>query len=196
MRTGSFLFVSLVSALSVVALGAQRGMGQLPSPPGACVVVPSPTFHIHRTTTQSSPRDPESPSEQETTLGFGTARTVDVDGDGALDVLVPEPARGDCVSTMHVAIYLVRGACGHRLGVIQGHIELAASRARRTRGLFDLVTTSEETLQDDPRVPARRRTHQRTYRFDGTLYQETAHTISDAVCHHCAHESCVTTLAP
>ncbi len=187
----------LVSALVVTGLlGPSAGSGQLPAPPGACVAIPSPTFHIHRTTTQSSPPDPAYPYQREATLAFGTTRAVDLDGDGTLDVLVPEPAAGDCVSTMHVAVYLARGACGHRLGVLQGRIELAASSTHRTHGLFDLVTTSDETIQDDPRVPAQRRTHRRTYRFDGTAYRETAHTTSDGVCHHCPHESCTTTLAP
>jgi hypothetical protein len=182
--------------LGTALLRPSAGSGQVPAPPGACVAIPSPTFHVHRTTTQSSPPDPAYPYQREATLGFGTTRAVDVDGDGTLDVLVPEPAPGDCVGSMHVAVYLVRGACGHRLGVIQGRVDPAASSTHRIRGLFDLVTTVDETVQDDPRVPARRRTHRRTYRFDGAAYRELTHTTSDAVCHHCVREACTTTLAP
>lgn len=184
-------------ALVLLLASTSEGFGQVSAPPGACVAIPRPTFHVHRVRRQSSPPDPAYPYEHEDTVGFGTSDGPDVDGDGTADVFVPEPAAGDCTSTMHVAIYLTisqpGGSCGHRLGVIEGRAVLASGRSH---GLFDLETASEETIQDDPRVPAARRTHHRRYCFDGTTYREVAHTTTDAVCHHCSLESCTTTLVP
>ena len=98
--------------------------------------------------------------------------------------------RGDCVDDMHVALYVVRGTRGHRVGVVVGRLETPAPSARRAGTLPDLVTTELETVQDDPRVPAVQRTHTRTYRFSGGVYRETRHTQSDSVCHHCARVWC------
>jgi hypothetical protein len=161
------------------------------------VSVPRPSFHVQRHTRQASPPDPSWPSSSDTTIGYGTSEVVDLDGDGQLDVLAPEPAEGDCVGDMHLAVYLSRGACGHRVGVIQGQIDVAGTRAaRRSHGLLDVHTTIEETVQPDPRVPAVRRTRARRYRFDGTRYTLASERTTRAVCHHCPLESCVIVPAP
>lgn len=175
-RCAVFVFLVLICPLR------GRSQGE------ACEPLPTTSFEIRRTRRQSSPPDPERPFESVDVVGFGTSAVLDVDGDGTTDVSSPEPQAGDCVSSMHVAIYLSRGACGVRVGLVEGR----PTRGRhRSHGLFDLLTRSEETVQDDPRVPAVRRTHERTYRFDGATYREVAHRTSDSVCHHCSLESCV-----
>lgn len=183
---------TVLVALVTLALGA-RVLGQPPTlrPPGACVPVPRTQLHLYRSMRQASPPDPEYPTEREDVVGFGTTSPMDLDSDGAMDFLVPEPSAGDCVETMHLAIYLTRGGCGHRLGVIVGALDLAAlSTAARSHGLPDLRTTARETVQDDPRIPAVQRTHQYRYRFDGSTYVEASHVHHDAVCHHCGLQQC------
>jgi hypothetical protein len=182
-RPWAHLSLVLVSILA----GDVRGQTTAPGP---CVTIPGGVL-VHRTIRQSSPPDPERPTERDDTVGFGASARLDLDGDGTMDWAVPEPAAGDCVSDMHLALYLSRGSCGHHLGVVIGRPDASAS-GRRRHGLADLETTVEETVQDDPRVPAVRRTHHRTYRFDGTRYREVRHTTDDAVCHHCALERCTT----
>lgn len=171
----------------ILLLTATVGRGQT-APPGACVAVPAARYVVHRTTTQASPPDPEYPFESSRDLEVGPT-ALDLDGDGGPDQLVPAPLPGDCTEDMHVDAYWVRGSCGHRVGTLIGR---PTATRRRSHGLFDLETSVEETVQDDPRVPAVRRTHRRTYRFDGAAYREVSHTVSDAVCHHCPLERCTT----
>lgn len=122
---------------------------------------------------------------------MGTSHPFDLDGDGQLDTLVPEPARGDCVQDFHFAIYVTRGRCGHRVGVVYGTLDIAAlAAAPRSAGLPDLTTVTERQQQADPRRPAELRRETRTYRFDGTTYRESNHTVSISVCHHCPDQRC------
>lgn len=122
---------------------------------------------------------------------MSTHRAVDLDGDGALDAFVPEPSASDCDNEYPFALYLSRGACGHRVGVIRGTLSRALlASAPRSHGLPDLTTTIERSEQDDPRVPAQRRTTQITYRFDGVAYRERARESRVAVCHHCSRIVC------
>jgi hypothetical protein len=189
MRARGLVLLGLLCVIGAPAAGQPRAPRAF-VPPGACVPIPTTSYVLHRTTTQSSPPDPEYPGVTNSDLGYGPARGVDLDGDGTRDAFVPEPQRGDCVDDMHVALYVVRGTCGHRVGVVVGRLETPAPSARRAGTLPDLVTTELETVQDDPRVPAVQRTHTRTYRFSGGVYRETRHTQSDSVCHHCARVWC------
>lgn len=181
--------LGLLCAIGVPAVGQPR-VPRAFVPPGACGAIPDTSWVLRRTTTQSSPPDPEFPGVSHSEVGYGPARVLDLDGDGVRDAFVPEPQRGDCVDDMHIALYVVRGTCGHRVGVVVGRPETSAPATRRGGALLELVTTERETVQRDPRVPAVQRTHTRTYRFDGRAYRETRHTQRDAICHHCAQVWC------
>lgn len=194
--------VGILRALLVSALGCGASA---PSPaidppvtsaaltaglPGPCVPIPEVAFRIDRVATQASPPAPGSPVEQASAVSVTTARSVDIDGDGQADALVPEPAAGDCNHDLHHAVYIVRGACGHRAGLVVGNAELKAGAAPGT--LADLRTTVASGHQEDPRVPAQLRTVTRIYRFDGTAYREVDHQTTEAVCHHCPSMRCTT----
>ncbi len=186
------LALAIVSASVDTAIAEQRVAPAIRvAPPGRCVAIPSVTWRVERTATQSSPPDPSFPPSVNSAVTMATARTVDLDRDGALDVLVPEPSPTDCNNAYTFAIYLTRGACGHRVGTIRGMLQLErVARAVRPNGLPELVTTIERTLQNDPRVPAQRQTETITYRYDGSAYREHSRAVTQAVCHHCAHVEC------
>lgn len=122
---------------------------------------------------------------------MSTSEVADLDGDGALDVLVPEPTPTQCNNEYTLAVYLRRASCGHRVGTIRGTLQLdLVPAAPRFNGLPELVTRVERSLQNDPRVPAQRETETITYRFDGASYREHARSTTRATCHHCSRVSC------
>jgi hypothetical protein len=165
--------------------------------PGACVPIPTQAWRFDRTKTQSSPPDPSDPFQSHDAVSMSPHRSVDVDGDGELDVLAPEPAQGDCNHDVHFAIYVVRGECGHRAGVVIGQIDATLLDGARPAGaLRDLTTRVESGYQDDPRVTAQLRTITRTYRFNGAEYREISRDESYAVCHHCGNVQCTSSVMP
>jgi hypothetical protein len=130
-------------------------------------------------------------------MGTSLSEPFDIDGDGQPDVLVPEPAPDDCVQDFHFAVYVTRGACGHRVGIVHGMVDLpAVASAPRSAGLRDLVATTERQAQRDPREPAKLVRVTRTYRFDGTAYREVNKSTTASVCHHCPSVHCEHELQP
>lgn len=155
---------------------------------------PEKAFRIDRIATQASPPDPAQPYEHYRSVSVATDRAIDLDADGQADAFVPEPAAGDCNHDMHRAVYVVRGACGHRVGVVIGSVEQPA--AARPGTLAELSTTIESGHQEDPRVTAQLRTVRRTYRYDETAYREVDKRTTDAVCHHCPSVRCTSSPLP
>ena len=164
--------------------------------PGACVAIPQRAWLVRRSIRQASPPDPQYPSTHDDEVSMGTSAPFDLDGDGAHDVFVPEPAAGDCNEDFHFAIYLSHGMCGHRVGMVRGNVDAALlATAPRHAGLPDLTTVTERGQQPDPRNPAELRRVTYTYRFDGVAYREVNQSVSTSVCHHCAIETCQHSLA-
>ncbi|MBL9023482.1 MAG: hypothetical protein JNL21_14900 [Myxococcales bacterium] len=162
---------------------------------GPCVPIPELSFRVDRVHTQSSPPDPSQPFQTNNTVSVATDRSLDIDGDGARDALVPEPAEGDCNFDLHRAVYVARGDCGHKVGVVAGSVEPKTGPI--SSGLPELTTVVEVGAQPDPLQPARRRTIKRTYRFDGATYRKVHEQSEDVVCHHCSTVRCtISTLAP
>lgn len=147
------LALAIVSASVDTAIAEQRVAPAIRvAPPGRCVAIPSVTWRVERTATQSSPPDPSFPPSVNSAVTMATARTVD--RDGALDVLVPEPLPMDCNNAYTFVIYLTRGvrpSRGHHLWTLQ--LECVA-RAVRPNGLPELVTTIERTLGTPTRASA------------------------------------------
>ena len=165
--------------------------------PGGCVPIPTQAWRFDRVMTQASPPDPSYPFQINDAVSMSPQRSLDVDGDGELDVLVPEPAPGDCNHDVHFAIYVVRGECGHRAGVVVGQIDAARLDGARPAGaLPDLTTRVESGYQDDPRTIAQHRTIRRTYRFDGAEYREISRDERYAMCHHCGDVRCTSSVMP
>ncbi len=171
----------------VVAANHRTGVIDLPGP---CVPVPRREFVVSRVMRQPSPVDPEFPAETQDNVGISTHATLDVDGDGVQDLLVPEPVARDCPTDGHYGLYVVRGECGHRVGGIVGQIAPKRETDAASAGLPELTTTVEYGQQIDPREPARLRTDRRTYRFDGGAYREVEMISTSVVCHHCSEVSC------
>jgi hypothetical protein len=160
-------------------------------PSARCEAIASVTWLVSRTAQQSSPRDPSLPLRSESRVSMSTHSKADLDGDGALDTLVPEPSPTDCNNEYSFGVYLTRGRCGVRVGSIRGAPQIARiAGATRTRGMPELVTVIERAEQRDPRVPAERVSETITYQFDGAAYRERGRSVTRAVCHHCAQVRC------
>jgi hypothetical protein len=156
------------------------------------VPIPEQSFRIDRVHTQSSPPDPSRPFQTNSTVSVSTDHSLDIDGDGQPDALVPVPAQGDCNFDLHWAVYIARGQCGHEVGVVVGGLD--PKRGPISSGLPELTTVVEVGAQDDPLRPARHRTTNRVYQFDGAAYREAHGHTEDVVCHHCSTVRC--TISP
>lgn len=107
---------------------------------------------------------------------FAPRREMDLDGDGTLDVLVPLPgARSPpdaCPEDVRWAIYVVRGACGHLVGEIEGDPRQGSIMSR---GLFDITAEIAPSSGMEGRTSLR-------YTFDGLSYREGAREVSQPRC--------------
>ena len=82
--------------------------------PGRCVAVPAVRW---TTTVHSAGIDWQGQVHRDDTAWtLTTERLADVDGDGVLDAFVPRHRPGDCPETGRYDVYVMRGACGHRVG--------------------------------------------------------------------------------
>ncbi len=147
---------------------------------------------------------------------LSTYPTFDLDGDGVQDVLVPATKAGACPWDIPMDVYIMRGACGHRVGTVVGRLRGETATAPFVRGLREIRTRAEwadfdmaPSGADDPPPAggdsdsdsddAKRRRHsfipshhtrERLYRFDGKTLRVISDHDSVGTCHHCATSSC------
>ncbi len=180
-----------LSAASAPSAAATTGPPRLPGP---CVSLPTRGWRFDRTVRQASPPDPSLPIQSHAALAVEPHRTVDVDGDGALDLLVPDPAADDCPHDVHLDVYVTRGACGHHVGTVVGPV--SPDVVLRPGSLADLTTQVQAGHQEDPRGVAQLRTVTRLYRFDGATYREIHRSEGSVDCHHCGTARCASSPMP
>ncbi|MCB9592994.1 MAG: hypothetical protein H6719_09705 [Sandaracinaceae bacterium] len=140
--------------------------------PGPCVAVPEEPFEI-LVTWMHGPTGPE-----RVLYSLESLRDRDLDGDGVPDVLVPQPRarrpETGCPTEVAWDLYVMRGACGHHLGRIEGalHEEVEGSASN---GLDDLHTRIDPMTGFGGPIDLR-------YAFDGSEYREVERSASESRC--------------
>jgi hypothetical protein len=161
------------------------------APPGACVAVPQVTHSLYVTSTGIDQLGEI--HEAMTRWGYHTVRLADVDGDGLLDAFVPIAKPNDCPEDIQWRVFVMRGACGHDVGVVgKGTIAPDAMGAGDGSGFRPIVVTSSSTGGGMSVIPKMTDTTT-SFAFSPKLgrYVRRGVKSRSGVCHHCALWSCV-----
>lgn len=157
---------------------------------GTCAKVPDVRHEVYL---HSSAIDQEGEFRQGTVhWDLRTARLLDVDGDGLLDSFVPvAPRKNSCPEDVSWRVYVMRGTCGHDLGVVgPGSFSYNASTVPLdASGFRPLTYESETTGRSNGPIPVMETT-KRTFAVTKGRYAATALTKTAGKCHHCAQWSC------
>ena len=103
-----------------------------------------------------------------------------------VEVLVPRKGSPSaCSEDVEYDVYVMRGACGHRVGSIVGEV-FDMETARFHHGLRELAST-RRAGRGKQRVSWIH--EERTYRFDGKRLRESVEKTEET-CHHCRRLSC------
>jgi hypothetical protein len=161
-----------------------------PTPPGKCVSIPDVKHPVYVNSAGVN---------QHGDLGHGktlweleTARDHDVDGDGIADAFVPVAKTKDaCPEEVSYRVFVVRGACGHDLGVIgPGSFEAdAGTSAIDASGFRPFTMSAETTKQGKHHIPELTRTVRR-FAVKRGKYAQLDRKATTGKCHHCATWSC------
>jgi len=126
--------------------------------------------------------------------GFAPSPIADVDGDGVLDTWVPiDPGRGGCPDDVRYEVFVMRGACGHRVGIVgPGSVPdlgFTMPRAIDPSGLRPIAMEQEHVQTGARGIPVSTTTRRM---FVGGVngYRVGHEDVRTGVCHHCAVSSC------
>ncbi len=126
-----------------------------------------------------------------------THTTIDLDGDGVQDKMVPVvklrgKGRTHCPGDTRWELWVMRGECGHKVGTVVGeHLVWETWKAPfGPGGLKDLTTTTRSEPKRTGPIPVVY-TDERTYRYKNGAYREINHERSGGKCHHCPSLSCI-----
>jgi len=160
-------------------------------PPGACVAVPQVKHPLY---VHSGGVNQDGEYHEGTTFwGFHTERIFDVDGDGVLDAFVPIAKPADCPEDIQWRVFVIRGACGHDVGIVgKGAIATADVYAVDASGFRPIVVTSESTRGGNRPIPEMTNTRT-TFAFSPKLgrYEQMRVESHSGVCHHCSRWHCM-----
>jgi hypothetical protein len=160
-----------------------------PTLPGKCVAIPDVKHPVYVNAMAIN-------QEGETTDGrtfwdFKTERLHDVDGDGIPDTFVPvAKTKHACPEEVSYRVFVVRGTCGHDLGVIgPGNFAFDAGTTALENGFRPFVLEAQTSRHGKQGVPDMTTTTRRfaVKRGKYALADTKART---GVCHHCATWSC------
>jgi hypothetical protein len=182
---------------ALITLGSTRGGIFLiarpaqPHLPGECVRIPRRKWTV---VVQSSGIDQQGEHRSATTnWELTTSRFVDLDGDGILDAFVPLHGRGQCPEEGMWDVYVMRGACGHRVGTIgPGWLAPDTMSAALDRSGFRPLTMVSEHVRMGTRPPPipEMLTTTTAYRYGEQGYAKQKADVRSGVCHHCSVSSC------
>jgi hypothetical protein len=177
-----------------IALGDTGGrMTVTPHPastvaPGKCVAIPQITHAVDVTSTGIN--DAGERGEGHTFWKLQTLFLLDVDGDGIPDAFVPQPTSADqCPEAVMWRVYVMRGACGHDLGVVGPAVVDVSPAPLDASGFRPLTSTSVTTRLGAQRIPDHITTTTR-YAVTKGRYQPVDTKQQVGICHHCATWTC------
>ena len=160
-------------------------------PRGACVPVPDAK---HPVTVRSTGTDHKGEQRRGLTFwDYKTERIHDVDGDAISDAFVPiAKTRNACPEDVSFRVYVMRGTCGHDVGVIgPGSFQYdAGTVALDASGFRPFVMEAQKTKFGKRGIPEMSTTVRRFAVKNGKYAQQSTKTTT-GVCHHCATWSCV-----
>jgi hypothetical protein len=161
-----------------------------PALPGKCVAIPDAKHPVNVNSTAIT-QDGEAVDHQ-SFWDFKTDRLHDVDGDGIPDAFVPvAKTRNACPEEVSFRVFIVRGACGHDLGVIgPGTFGFdAATTAIDTSGFRPFTLEAQTSKLGKQGIPDMTTTTRRfaVKRGKYVLAETKSRT---GQCHHCATWRC------
>lgn len=158
---------------------------------GPCVPIPerSFAFNVHSAGVDQSGEHLRS----DRSWKLATVHWADVDADGELDAFVPNgrPKR-KCPWELTYTLYVVRGACGHRVGEVGPGflVQSSAEKAPDASGFRTLMFQSSWARPGKSFVPLHQ-TRTVEAAFEAGRYRKTRDDTRGGECHHCAIASCV-----
>ncbi len=159
-------------------------------PPGKCVAIPIARHPVH--VHSSAINQDGERGEGETFWDFKTERIHDVDGDGIADAFVPvAKTTSACPEEVAFRVFVVRGDCGHDLGVIgPGSFQFDAGTTALDASGFRPFTMTAETTRFGKRGIPEMTTTVRRFAVKGGKYAPLDVKKTTGVCHHCATWHC------
>jgi hypothetical protein len=160
--------------------------------PGPCVVPPEREY---RAMVSSSSIDQMGISRSGSMeYRYATARWADVDGDGEPDVWVPVRSEGACPEDQRSEIYVMRGTCGHRVGIVgPGRYPWldheVVTLPPDASGLSPLELVAESVTYGNDGDPVSH-LYRRRFEYRPSGYALTAERYSHDRCSHCASYRC------
>jgi hypothetical protein len=157
---------------------------------GKCVVPPDVKHPVYVVSSGIN-NDGES-SSGSSFWDIKTERIHDVDGDAIPDMFVPvAKAKNTCPEDVSYRVFVMRGDCGHDVGVIgPGSFQFdAGTAAIDGSGFRPFTMTAEKTRHGKKGIPESTTTTRR-FAVQRGKYAVLDSKSSTGVCHHCATWSC------
>ncbi len=170
---------------SIQVVGAEEPRIALP---GRCVRPPTVR---HEVVVSSSSMGWDGHSHGASTRVIKTARMLDVDRDGVDDVFVPIPPRkGACPDALSYRVYVMRGRCGHVLGVVgPGKLARDAATVPVDASGFRPITLETVTSKYGDRE-LEETTTSRAFAVRSGKYVEVSKQARGGECPHCSIRTC------
>jgi hypothetical protein len=195
--TGVVITVEAASkARAVIVLGPEGGTLSIVArpratrPPGPGVAIPNVVTEVD---VHSSGVDQKGERRERSTFWrMATSRRLDVDGDGLIDLFVPiPPKQGVCPEDFTYRVFVVRGSCGHEVGVIgPGQLTWDAGTVPLDSSGYRPITLEHRRARHgQDRIPVMTTTTRRFVMVGGSYRQDSIATSSGR-CHHCSVWHC------
>jgi hypothetical protein len=157
--------------------------------PGACVAIPRVEHHVD---VHASSMGHGEHHSRTINWSLDTSRLLDVDGDGVLDAFVPvAPNAHACPELVSYRVYLVRGTCGHEVGVVgPGSFAHDASKVPLAASGYRPLTMSSEVPHLGKTGIPEMTTSTRRFEVANNRYTQVDAKTNTGVCHHCATWRC------
>ena len=152
-----------------------------PALPGKCVAIPDVKHPVNVTS-----------NHVKTLWDLKTERLHDVDGDGIADAFVPvAKTRNACPEEVSFRVFVVRGACGHDLGVIgPGSFQFDAGTTAIDASGFRAFTMETQKSKAGKKGNPEMATTVRRFAVKAGKYKQLDVKTTTGACHHCATWSC------
>ena len=161
-----------------------------PTLPGKCVAIPDEKHPVY--VDSMGTNDSGESFDNRSLFDYKTDRIHDVDGDGIPDAFVPiAKTKNACPEEISFRVFVVRGACGHDLGVLgPGAFQFdAGTTAIDASGFRPFTMVAQASKRGKSGLPEMTTTTRR-FAFKRGKYAQLDAKKRGGVCHHCAVWHC------